>query len=136
MSGGALPSAFCPFTDFPEKEGAVIMQPETLWERIKQGLRGQASAAVEKAEYLGKLGRARLDIAETRSAIQSAFAELGGLVYHEIGRGETALAQQAGVQEQVQKIRKLETLLKEREARLQALRAGEAAEGAGVEKAE
>ena len=112
------------------------MESGTLWDRIKQGLCEQASAAVEKAEYLGKLGHARLDIAETRHAIQSAFAELGGVAYHEIGQGnEASLAQQEDVQKLVRKIEELEALLKEREARLQTLTAGEDADGAGEEKA-
>lgn len=101
------------------------MAHETLWERIKQGLLESASTAAEKAEYLGKLGRARLDIAGTRHAIHEAFAELGGAVYtHLQGNEKAAVAQQKDVQGIAQKIKDLEALLKEREDNLNALRAG------------
>ena len=48
----------------------------TLWDRIKQSLLDSATVAAEKAEYLGKIGRARLDIAETRHAVRDALADL------------------------------------------------------------
>lgn len=100
------------------------MEVESLWERIKQGLREGATTAAEKAEYLGKLGRARLDIARTRHAIHEAFSELGGQVYtHLEGDGETDVAQQENVQDQISKIKPLEAQLKDQEAQLQELQA-------------
>ena len=105
------------------------MEPENLWERIKQGFLESASTAAEKAEYLGKLGRARLDIAGTRHAIHEAFAELGGVVYTHLGGSKKAdVSQQEDVQAIVQKIKELESLLKEREDALDTLRAGKGAE--------
>jgi hypothetical protein len=100
---------------------------ETLWERIKQGVMESATLAAEKAEHLGRLGRAHLDIAETRHSIHEAFAELGGAVYgHLTGGKEEAVDQQPVVQDIVRKIQALEIRLLEREARLQTLKAGEA----------
>ncbi len=101
------------------------MESENLWERIKQGFLESASTAAEKAEYLGRLGRARLDIAGTRHAIHEAFAELGGVVYTYVEKNKkAAVAQQDEVQTVLQKIQDLEALLKEREAGLEALRTG------------
>ena len=100
------------------------MEPLTLWERIKQGLRESASTAAEKAEYLGKLGRARLDIAETRHAIHEALAELGGAAYEHLAKEGEGMAGTLGVESLVQKIRNLEGQLKEREDNLDALRTG------------
>lgn len=101
------------------------MEPETLWDRIKKGFLESASTAAERAEYFGKVGRARLDIAGTRHAIHEAFAELGGLVYSLTGREEAAaVGQRKDVQDLVRKIRDLEALLQEREARLLAIKTG------------
>ena len=101
------------------------METDTLWERIKQGVLESASTAAEKAEYLGRIGRARLDIAGTRHSIHEAFAELGGVVYTYLQDGKkTAVAQKADVQELVEKIGALEDLLKEREVSLEGLRDG------------
>ena len=107
------------------------METDTLWERIKQGVLESASTAAEKAEYLGRIGRARLDIAGTRHAIHEAFAELGGVVYTCLQDGKkTAVAQKDDVQMLVGKISDLETLLKEREASLDGLRDGNSADEA------
>ena len=105
------------------------MEPETLWERIKQGLRESASTAVEKAEYLGKLGRARLDIAKTRHAIHDAFAELGGRVYNQIEQDkDAAITREGDVQDLIQKIEGMEALLQQQEDSLQALKEGDGGE--------
>ena len=98
------------------------MNTETLWERIKQGLRDGAATAAEKAEYLGKLGRARLDIARTRHAIHDAFTELGGQIYDELKYHEAAIqAQTEAVQDQIETINKLEEQLQNQEAQFKVL---------------
>ena len=98
------------------------MNTETLWERIKQGLRDGAATAAEKAEYLGKLGRARLDIARTRHAIHDAFTELGGQIYDELKDHEAAIqAQTEAVQDQIETINKLEEQLQNQEAQFKVL---------------
>ena len=118
------------------------MQPETLWDRIKQGLTESATTAAQRAEYLGRVGRARLDIAETRHAIRDAFSELGGTVYSHLEENiNTAVGKKEDVQSLIEKIKGLEGVLKDREARLQTLRsgaegAGESAEAEGESKAE
>ena len=98
------------------------MSTETLWERIKQGLRDGAATAAEKAEYLGKLGRARLDIARTRHAIHDAFTELGGQIYDELKDHEAAIqAQTEAVQDQIETINKLEEQLQNQEVQFKVL---------------
>ena len=98
------------------------MNTETLWERIKQGLRDGAATAAEKAEYLGKLGRARLDIARTRHAIHDAFTELGGQIYDELKDHEAAIqAQTEAVQDQIETISKLEEQLQNQEKQFKVL---------------
>ena len=98
------------------------MNSETLWEKIKQGLRDGAATAAEKAEYLGRLGRARLDIARTRHAIHDAFTELGGQIYEELKDHEAAIeAQTEAVQGQIATIGKLEEQLQNQEAQFKTL---------------
>ncbi len=114
------------------------MESETLWDRIKKGVLESASTAAEKAEYFGRLGRARLDIAGTRHAIHEAFAELGGQIYGRIQQGDEAgMAQQPEIGSLVQKISDLEGLFLVRKALLDALlgglEGGPPARGGGAE---
>ena len=101
------------------------METESLWDRIKTGIRDGASTAAERAEYFGRIGRTRLDIAGARHAIHEAFAELGGSVYNTLQTSDgSGLSDDPIVQSQISKIRDLEELLKERETNLEALRSG------------
>ena len=102
------------------------MISETLWDRIKQGILEGASSAAETAGYLGRLGKARLEIASARHAIHEAFAELGGVVYASLAEGHGGdLAGSAEIQEQVAEIRALEAELQVFEARLDSLKSSE-----------
>ena len=98
---------------------------DSLWDKIKQSLIDSASVAAEKAEYLGKVGRARLDIAETRHAIRDRFADLGGLVYESL-KDEAGSFDPNGsenVKQLIQTIDGLENELSKREEALNLLRA-------------
>ncbi len=102
------------------------MNTESLWEKIKQGLREGAATAAEKAEYLGKLGRARLDIARTRHTIHDAFTELGGQIYEQLKDHEAAIqAQTEAVQDQIETLCKLEEQLQNQEAQFKVLQEGD-----------
>ena len=98
------------------------MEPDTLWERIKRGIIDSAATAAHKAEHLGKIGRARLDIAGTRHAIHEAFAELGGAVYARVSEGnDDGGVRTDEVQDLLRRVNELENLLQERETRLKNL---------------
>jgi hypothetical protein len=102
------------------------MESEALWERIKQGILGGASSAAETAGYLGRLGKARLEIASARHAIHEAFAELGGIVYEALAEGGGAdVAQAPEVKERVAAIRAQEAELQVLEARLESVRSAD-----------
>ena len=98
---------------------------DSLWDKIKKSLVDSASVAAEKAEYLGKIGRARLDIAETRHAIRDRFADLGGVSYENLKSASAGsdLGQQDDVKQLVDTITLLEDELKKREDALSELRA-------------
>lgn len=101
------------------------MVTDTLWERIKRGIIDSATTAAHKAEHLGKIGRARLDIAGTRHAIHEAFAEFGGSVYAHLSEGDDSGGVQTDeVQDLARRINELENLLQERETHLKNLKAG------------
>ena len=101
------------------------MESDTLWERLKQGILDGASSAAETAGYLGRLGKARLEIANARHTVHGAFAELGGAVYAAVERGETSnLADRDDVTGLIRSIRELERDLQDREAILEDLKAG------------
>ena len=93
----------------------------TLWDRVKQGLRENLSTAACKAEYLGRLGRARLDVAETRHALHEAYARLGEQVYRRLTAPDAGAVQRAEVQDWIEKIGGLEGRLNEREAKVKSL---------------
>jgi hypothetical protein len=113
------------------------MDTDTLWERIKKGIIDSAATAAHKAEHLGKIGRARLDIAGTRHAIHEAFSELGGAVYAHMSAGsDVGVAQTDDVQDLVRRINELENLLQEREAHLKNLKAGNSEEKEKAAEAE
>ena len=97
---------------------------DSLWVKIKQNLIDSASVAAEKAEYLGKVGRARLDIAETRHAIRDRFADLGGLVYESLQNDAATFDPEGSddVKELISTIDDLEEELSRREAVLNDLR--------------
>lgn len=98
------------------------MNTDSLWTKIKQGLRDGASTAAERAEYLGRLGRARLDMARTRHDIHDVFTELGGHVYDQLKDDETAAeAQTEAIQKNIQTIRELEQQLQSQEQQFKAL---------------
>lgn len=109
------------------------MNTDSLWTRLKQSVRESASMAAEKAEHLGKVGRARLDIAETRHAIGDVFTELGGRLYdHVQSSADGSVTERSEVQGLIDKVRGLEAELKAREAVLESLKA---ADGAHTEDA-
>lgn len=57
------------------------MEMDKLWERIRKSVTEGAQFAAEKTEELTKLGRAKIDILNTKRKISKAFTELGGTVY-------------------------------------------------------
>ena len=98
------------------------MNTDSLWTKIKQGLRDSATTAAERAEYLGRLGRARLDMARTRHAIHDAFTDLGGHVYDQLKDDDAAArAQSEAVQNYIRNIRELAQQLQNQEQQFKAL---------------
>ena len=57
---------------------------ENLWTQIKKSVIEGASYAAEKTEELTKLGKAKIDILNTKRKISAKFSELGGITYEAI----------------------------------------------------
>ena len=104
-----------------------------MWDSIKRGLHDGAELAVNKAEELTLLGRARLDIAAAKTRLSRLKAELGNEVYSGVQSGRIPALDDPAVQELCDRIRSCEAELSEREDEFQRLRAGE--EGTGGEEA-
>ncbi|OGG46706.1 MAG: hypothetical protein A3F84_20295 [Candidatus Handelsmanbacteria bacterium RIFCSPLOWO2_12_FULL_64_10] len=103
---------------------------ETFWERVKGGLFEGAMTVAERAEHLSYVGRMRLDIANDKRLMQSAFAELGRRVYRLLSEGAAEEVPKDGaVLDLLRRIRQREETLREREAALVSLmKAGKAGE--------
>ncbi len=54
---------------------------EDLWKQIKKSVLEGASYAAEKTEELTKLGKAKIDILNTKRKISVKFSELGSITY-------------------------------------------------------
>ncbi|MDA0709388.1 MAG: hypothetical protein O3B73_04155 [bacterium] len=105
------------------------MESESLWKKVKQGLRDGAATAAEKAEHYGKLSRARLDMARTRHAIQDALGELGGQVFHLLEHdAEARVDENAEVKDKIQAIKDLEAQLKAQDVEFSALQGSSTSE--------
>ena len=96
-----------------------------MWDSIKRGLHDGAELAVNKAEELTLLGRARLDIAAAKTRLSRLKAELGNEVYSGVQSGRIPALDDSAVQELCDRIRSCEAELSEREDEFERLRAGE-----------
>ena len=96
-----------------------------MWDSIKRGLHDGAELAVNKAEELTLLGRARLDIAAAKTRLSRLKAELGNEVYGGVQSGRIPALDDSAVQELCDRIRSCEAELSEREDEFERLRAGE-----------
>lgn len=61
---------------------------EGMWESIKRGLQDGATVAVNKAEALTQVGRARLDIAAAKTRLSRLHGQLGVEVFRRLEAGE------------------------------------------------
>ena len=101
----------------------------TNWDDLRNSIEEFFSTAAEKTDELIRVGRRKLSIVEIRRDITAKYAELGGRVYHLIGRGEGgAVASDKEVESLVSKIQGLEGDLKAKEVEIQEIKT------AGAEK--
>ena len=105
---------------------------EKMWDSIKRGLHDGAELAVNKAEELTLLGRARLDIAAAKTRLSRLKAELGTEVYSGVKSGRIPAPDDSAVQELCDRIRACETELSEREEAFERIRTD--LEGTGGEE--
>lgn len=100
-----------------------------MWDSIKRGLHDGAELAVNKAEELTLLGRARLDIAATKTRLSRLKAELGNEVYNGVQSGRIPAPEDSAVQDLCDRIRACEAELSEREEAFERIRADQERNG-------
>jgi hypothetical protein len=98
---------------------------ESLWERIREGLKEGVLTAAEKTEELAKVGKGKIDVVTIRRKIGKTFAELGGKVYHMVTEEKTtAIADRKEVKQLIDQVKGLEKQLKAKEEEIQRARGG------------
>ena len=87
-----------------------------LWERISKSFVNGVTVAAEKTEEFTKLGKAKLEILNTKRKISKSFTELGGITYDAIKTKKTEeLLKKSEVKELVNTIKELEADLDSKE---------------------
>ncbi len=66
---------------------------DRLWGNLKRGLQDGAELAINKAEELTQVGRARLDVAAAKTRLSRLQAELGATVFSRLEEG-TGISEQ------------------------------------------
>lgn len=96
---------------------------DSMWDTIKRNLRDGAAAAMNKADELTQLGRARLDVAVIKTRLNRLQAELGALAYGSIESGTGAeLSASVEVRDLCGRIRAVEADLTSCQRELQELK--------------
>ncbi|HID95952.1 MAG TPA: hypothetical protein EYP53_07850 [Candidatus Latescibacteria bacterium] len=96
---------------------------ESLWEKIKKGVRDGLSATVEKTDELTRTGKLKLDISAIRRDINRNFTELGRVVYRMISEEKAEeITTDQEVISLVEKINALQLGLKQKEEELREIR--------------
>ena len=79
-----------------------------LWERISKSFVNGVTVAAEKTEEFTKLGKAKLEILNTKRKISKSFTELGGITYDAIKTNKTEeLSKKSEVKELVKTLRQI-----------------------------
>ena len=93
-----------------------------LWGKIKSAVVEGAHFAKEKTEELSKIGKKKLDILQTKRNITKQFTELGGLIFEKCSKKDVKTVNiTEEMREIVDKIKKFEAELEEREKELEEL---------------
>lgn len=73
-------------------------QPDRLWDNLKRGLQDGAEIAMNKAEELTQVGRARLDVAAAKTRLSRLQADLGALVFEQLEAGQSVSGDDDGIE--------------------------------------
>jgi len=87
-----------------------------LWERISKSLVNGVTIAAEKTEEFTKIGKAKIEILNTKRKISKSFTELGGITYDAIKTEKTKeFFESKEIEELVNTIKELEADLNKKE---------------------
>ena len=96
---------------------------DKLWDKIKKSVSEGVSLAAEKTEEYSKLGKAKIEILNTKRKISKAFTELGGITYESIKAGNTdEIMKSSAVEELIDEVKKLEAELEIREQKMEEMK--------------
>ena len=100
------------------------MKKEDLWGKIKKSVTEGVTVAAEKTEELARLGKAKLDVLNTRRKITKKHGEMGSLVYTMLKAGKPGadILKTAEVQNLVEVLKSLDTEMAKKEKLYESLR--------------
>lgn len=105
----------------------------TLWEKVKkyteegvEVLKEGASVVAEKTGELARIGKIKMEIMNLNRKINNYFSEIGGRLYHlKVEGKQDEINNDLNINEIVEKIRKLEEEVKNKEEQLAKVKAKE-----------
>ena len=96
---------------------------ENLWEKIRKSVIDGVSLAAEKTEEFTKLGKAKIEIMNSKRKISAKFTELGSIIYDAIKKGKTEEAiKSSEVKELVKNVKTLEAELNGKEEKFEEMK--------------
>ena len=94
-----------------------------LWEKIRKSVVEGVTIAAEKTEELTKLGKAKIEILNSKRKISAKFTELGSILYDAIKDGNTVEVIKSGkVEELVNAIKEFESELESKEQKFEEMK--------------
>ncbi len=96
---------------------------QDLWEKIKKSVVEGVTIAAEKTEEYTKLGKAKIEILNTKRKISAKFTELGSILYDAIKDGSTdEVIKSDKVEELVDVIKGFESELESKEQKFEEMK--------------
>jgi hypothetical protein len=109
----------------------------SMWEDLKKTVKEGLTTAAAKTEEYTKIGKAKLDMMNLNKSLNGALQDLGLEVYTQITEGvKVQPAQNPKVKGFVEKINQLKQSIKDKEAEIEAIKKGSAAQTADDEGSE
>jgi hypothetical protein len=85
------------------------VQMDTMWDKVKKGLRDGAAVSVEKIEEYTKIGKLKIEELSAKRKIERTFMDLGERTFDLIDNGKdgTAIVADLTIQKAIENVKKL-----------------------------